>query len=292
MTRHSLASAAALAALCAAACGRSTQGDGARRAAAPPPADVVARVNGVPITRADLQREARPGGHPGLAPEAERDVLDGLVRQELAAQRAAELKLDPGPEYRAERSRLEAQLAALERRKLAEAFDRHVATTAAVSDEDARAYFEAERGRIRTELHLWQILVQDDARIEQARRDLEAGIPFEEVARRQFPELPASAGPFWDLGYLRWTQIPAPWRSALDRTEKGGTTGVIQGPKGRRWILKLVDRRENPDVTFESVKPIVVEALRGARAESLRAEAERELRARGRVEYVERATAR
>lgn len=273
-----------------AACGRTPPAPEASRTEAVPAEDVVARVNGVAITRTDVQREARGGGHPGVMPEAEKDVVERLVRQELAAQRAREMRLELAPEARVELARLEAQVAAFRRRKLAEAYDRHVAAKAVVSDEQARKYFEAERARIRTEVHVWQIMMHDDARIEEARRELEVGVPFEKVARRQFPALPESAGPFWDLGYLRWMQVPAPWRSALDGLEEGQTSGVIQGPKGRRWILRLIDRRENPDITFDLVKPMIVETLRGARIEAARADAERELRSGARVVYTDAAT--
>lgn len=252
-----------------------------------PTEGLLARVNGVPITKADVQREARGGGHANTGIEDEKDTLDRLVRQELAAQRAEELKLDPGPEYRAEAARIEAMLQALKRRKLAEAYDRHVAETATVSDEEARKYFEAEGRRIRTEVHVWQIMLHDRAKIDEARRAVEAGVPFEEVARRSFPKLPESAGPFWDVGYLRWTQVPPQWRSALEGLEVGQTSGVIEGPKSRHWIVKLVDRRENPEITFDTAKPMIVETLRAERLETLRAEAERELRSKARVVYAE-----
>lgn len=273
-----------------AACGGSSSSD-ARYRGALPAADVAVRVNGAPITRAEVGAEAKGEGHPGVPAGDEKGALEALVRQELAAQKAVELGLDPGPEYRAELGRLEAQVAAFKRRRLAAVYDRQAVAKADVSDDEARRYYEKEGARIRTEVHVWQLLLRDEAQVEQARRDIESGVPFDVAARRLFPDVPATAGAFWDVGYMRWSQVPEPWREVLAGLEEGQTTGVIRGPKSRFWILKLVDRRENPELTFDAVKPVVVEVLRRERAESARAEAERKLRSRARIVYAQDAGA-
>lgn len=272
-----------------AACADPSKED-ARYRGALPPAEVAARVNGVPITRAELGAATGAEGHPGLpAAGDEGKDLDRLVRQELAAQEAVRLGLDPGAAYRAELGRLEAQVQAFRRQRLADLYDREVAVKADVSEDEARRYWEANASRLRTVVHLWQIFVRDEGEIEAARRDLEAGVPFEEAARRRFPNVPASAGAFWDVGTLRLSQAPEPWRDAVAALEVGATSGVLRGPKGRFWLLKLVDRREDPALTFEAVRPAVVEAVRAAKVEARRAEAERQLRERAKVEITQRA---
>jgi parvulin-like peptidyl-prolyl isomerase len=135
-------------------------------------------------------------------------------------------------------------------------------------------------------VHVWQIFLRHEGEIEAARRELEAGVPFEEAARRRFPNVPASAGAFWDVGWVRLAQAPEAWRDELAKLEPGATSGVLRGPKNRFWILKLVGRRENPALTFEAVKPAVVEAVRAEKIEARRAEKERELRARAKVEIT------
>jgi parvulin-like peptidyl-prolyl isomerase len=219
----------------------------------------------------------------------ERSALDAVVRQELAAQKAVELGLDPGPEYRAELGQIEAQVAAFKRRRLAALYEEQAASSIAISDDEVRKYFEAEGAKLRSEVHVWQIMVRDESVIEQARRHLESGIPFEEAVRRLFPNVPAAAGAFWDLGWLRWSQVPEPWRDVVARLEKGQTSGVIKGPRSRFWIVKLVDRRESPELTFDVVKPMVVEALRAEKVEARRAQAEKDLRSGARIVYAQQA---
>jgi parvulin-like peptidyl-prolyl isomerase len=249
--------------------------------------DILARVNGVPITRTDIRIASRSEGHPGVVPESERNVLEGLVQQELEAQRAVELGLDPGDDYRAELARMEAQVAAFKRRKLSEAFERQeVAPAADVSEDALRKFFDENSGRLRAELHVFQILLHEEAAIEEAHRQISEGKPFEDVARRLLPNAPKSAERFWDLGYLHWNQIPPQWRSALERMQPGETSGVIKGPKNRFWIVKLVDRREKRDLTFESVKPMLAERLKTEKAASLRSQRLADLRARAKIEYA------
>jgi hypothetical protein len=273
-----------------AACADPSKED-ARYRGALPPDEVAARVNGVAITRAELGAATGAEGHPGLGGgDDEAKDLDRLVRQELAAQEAVRLGLDPGPAYRAELGRLEAQVQAFRRQRLADLYDREVGVKADVSDDEARRHWDANAARLRTEVHVWQIFLRHEGEIEAARRDLEAGVPFEEAARRRFPQVPASAGAFWDVGWVRLAQAPEPWREELSKLEPGATSGVLRGPKGRFWILKLVARREDPALTFEAVKPAVVEAVRAAKVEARRAETERRLRARAKVEIAPRAT--
>ena len=100
-----------------------------------------------------------------------------------------------------------------------------------------------------------------------------------------FPGLPATEKP-WDLGQMKWAQVPDAWREALEKLEPGQTSGILHGAKGRAWIIKLVDRRVDESVTFESIKGAVVEAMRGSRLEKIREDGERALREAAKIELV------
>ena len=63
--------------------------------------------------------------------------------------------------------------------------------------------------------------------------------------------------------------------------------GVIRGPNNRFWIIKLIDKRENPSITFESIKPSIMEVLESAKIEALREQDDRELRAEANIVYTE-----
>lgn len=246
---------------------------------------MVATVNGVALTEADLQLTLKPSGHGVEAAAAERrkTAIAALIRDELLRQKATELGLEPEGAAAEEVLRLEATLQAARRRALADAYFKQLAKKAEPSEQEARQFFEANAELIRTEYHLSQILLRDEAQITQAQQELQGGVAFEEVARRQFPGLPEGVGLPWELGFLSWKQLPDPWRPVLASLKAGEVTPVIRGPGGRFWLLKLVERRAKPEITFEEVRPLIVEDLKRARLEQLTQQAEQDLRKAARV---------
>ncbi len=248
--------------------------------------DVLATVNGTPIGEADVRFALRNDGHNEDIPsEHRKNVLEVIIRRELIYQRAVEFGLDANHKYQEKLRRMEAQISAFKRKELSVLFWREIAARASVSEAEAQEYFAENAERIRTELHVWQILLRKEGLIEQALNDIEQGASFEEVARRQFPKLPKTAGAPWDLGYLRWQQVPKAWQNVVYDLRKGEASGVIRGPNNRFWIIKLVDKRENPDITFETIKPTIMEVLKNAQIEKLRDKTDRDLRAQATIVY-------
>lgn len=139
--------------------------------------------------------------------------------------------------------------------------------------------------RIRTERHVWQILRRREGLLEQDLNDLEQGTSFEEVARKRFSRLPKTGGAPWDLGYLKWNQVPEPWRNVVYDLKKDQMSGIIRGPNKRFWIIKLIDKREDPATTLESSKPMIVAVLKNAKFEELREKTERDLRTKATITY-------
>jgi parvulin-like peptidyl-prolyl isomerase len=246
-------------------------------------------VNGVPVTEEEVRLKLARDSHESEVTQKRVDnTLDAIIRQELIRQRAVELGLDADPQYRARLRPAQAQLSAFERDQLEEAFFlREVLKKAEVDETTARKHFEDNAGLYRTERHLWQILHKgDEARAAQDLRDIESGTPFEEVAARRFPNLPRSAGRPWDLGFLKWPQVPEPWREVVLELKPGEVSGLIRGPRERFWVIKLIDTRENPDLTFESHKAAIIESLKAEAVDALRAKTEHDLRQRAEVEYT------
>ena len=249
--------------------------------------DVLATVNGIPIGEADVRLALNRGGHNKEIPPGNRkNVLEAIIRRELIYQRAVELGLDANASYQEKLRRMEAQINAFKRNELSELFWRKLASAATISEAEAKDYFEENVTHIRTELHVWQILQRKEGLIERARNDLEQGTSFEEVASRRFPKLPTTAGEPWDLGYLKWNQVPEAWRNVVYDLEKGEVSGVIRGPNNRFWIIKLIDKRENPDITFESARPSIMQVLKNAKIEQLRTQTDRDLRAKASIVYL------
>lgn len=256
---------------------------------------MLATVNGVPITRLDVEQRLQKaasanvkahdaGGDAGDS--VTRNALNALVREELQLQEAARLRLDEDPEYRLRLADLEAQVRAFQRKELAAAYRRHLAQRAAVSEEDARAWFDKNAAAVREKFHVQQILYKGDAAaIALAKADLDKGVPFETVAARRFPVVPKGTAP-WDLGELGWQQLPPAWRGVVDRLQPGQVSGIIRGEGDRAWIVKLVSRSVDPAITFGTQRERIVEQLRQERTETLYASALEELKAKARVSYA------
>ncbi len=251
-------------------CRQSSSGTGGTPESLPP--GTLVQVNGAAITEADVELVSRVrGGHGGSPPAAARrdQVIDTLIDQELAAQKAVELGLDQDPAYREELARLTAEVNALRRQRLSTAYHRHLGGAVKVSEADARAHYEANAERFATELHVRQVLMRDRASAEVAQTRLQAGTPFEEVGS--------------DLGWLRWQQVPDAWREPLAALAPGATTGILEGPNRRFWILQLVERRAATAVSFETERDALIERLTEERAVQEREEAVRKLRAGARI---------
>jgi len=266
-----------------------TKGSGAQASSSSGPAkNVLATVNGTPITDLDVKYKLNRERHSaGSAPRPTEEVLETIIREEICYQKAVALGLDADLTYVERLRQFEVQLNFFKRKELTELFiRRQIEGQASITDAEAAKYFAANASRLRTELHIWQILRRDEAAIQQALKDLAEGKPFEAVAAQQLPQLPESARKPWDLGYLKWNQIPDAWREVVYDLKTGAVSGVIRGPKGRFWILKLVDRREDPAVTFENIRPVLVEKLKAARIEEVRERVERDLRKGARVVYT------
>jgi hypothetical protein len=249
---------------------------GERREAAPKPvvadaARVLATVNGVPITADDLDqisKRAVSGGGPDH--ERSGQVLQTLVHDELIYQKAVQLGLDRDPEYRQRLEVLQSQLRAFRRQEMSARFLRYVQEQAAVADPEARAYFEKNATFIQSRFHVFQILYKGRTQeILKDHQDLKNGTPFEKVAARRFPGLPPGARPPWDLGELRWFQIPRSWLGIVDRLEPRQVSGIIQGENERAWVIQLVGRRVDPAISYETEKGRIVEILRQEKAGAL-----------------------
>ncbi len=235
------------------------------------PADrprVLATVNGVPITEADVEARARGSVKAGMPDhEASANVLQTVVREEIEAQKAKELGLDAEPAFRARFDELEAELRSLKRQQLGLLLRTWTQGQAAPTEAEARAWFEKNEAFVRTRFHVLQIMSRSgDAEIAKARDEVRAGTPFETAAAARFPAAPAGARPPWDLGEMAWNQMPPAWRGVVDRLEPGQVSDVIHGESGRSWLVKLAGKTVDPRIDFSSEKDRIVETLRQQRA--------------------------
>lgn len=263
-------------------------------AASVPPVEskVLASVNGVPITELDVQLRVRGGGgHGGPALAAPTPaVIETLVREELVRQRALELGLDRDPTYKQKHDEMLAQLTGFERRELSELFyQTAIGSAPRLTDEDAKRYFDENASTIRAELHIEQLLFRrDDAGARAALEEIKGGKPFDEVAATKFPPQATTAEKKpWDLGFMRWNQMPEQWWGVVFALKPGEVSNIIFGGEGRLWILRVVERRDNGSITFEEAKPRIMNALERKRSEETRAKSLQELKDKAKIVYVD-----
>ncbi|MBL8625798.1 MAG: peptidyl-prolyl cis-trans isomerase [Myxococcales bacterium] len=264
---------------------------GAATTATPTATVAPATVNGAAISAAELalamgtaaRAENPHGGGSGVAPDRAQ-VLAGLIDQELAAQRAVALGLDADPGFKEEQAKLEAQLASVRRQRLASLFDKDVAARAAVTPAAVQAFYDQHVDEIRTRVHVWQILFRDRAKATAAAAELAGGATFEAVAQRVLNAPPGTTP--WDVGYLAWNQLPPAWSTTLPGLAVGGTSGVIAGPGGRFWIIRVIDRQRDDEQTFERARPAIELRLGDEAAQVARAQALTALRKAARIELA------
>ena len=263
----------------------------AQKANPPAPAaaagNVLATVNGKPITTADVQFALMgAGSHQGQEiPSDSKAVLDNIILQELIYQKAKQLGIDADPAYQEELRRIETEVIAFKRKKLTEVFLRKNTQNIQISDAQARAYFTANAAQFRTVYSLSQILRRNEDLIKEDLKELKQGAPFEKVAAKQYPNLPSGVNAPWALGDMRFKQLPAAWKSVVSSLKKGQHSDIIRGPNNRFWIIRLNDKREDKTVTFESAKPMVVEMMREEKAQQSREAIIKDLRNKAKIVY-------
>jgi parvulin-like peptidyl-prolyl isomerase len=244
-------------------------------------------VNGVPIGELEVAMETRHG-HSLEETNVPRDqILDGLALREAMAQKAVALGLDKDEGLGERLARVQAQFASQRRKELAMLlYKREVLDKVSVTDQEIRDYYQRNQDRIRTELHVMQILTRDPAEAERAANDLATGKSFDEVAGRAYPSLPANVKPPWDLGFITWKNVPADWVKTVYGLAPGQTSDIIKGPGNRFWIVKLVGKRDNPEMTVEHVRSDIADQLKAQAADRLRLQLENAVRREMKVDKL------
>ncbi|MBI5494484.1 MAG: peptidyl-prolyl cis-trans isomerase [Deltaproteobacteria bacterium] len=256
--------------------------------AAPPPADLLATVNGVPIRDAELQMFALTSARRNVpdSPTRAQDTLDVLVTQELLAQQALALGLDRDPRYAEQYSLAEARHALWRRKELAAMAQRNLVEKTAISDEDARKYYEANAAMVRSEYDLLRLARHGEPVIQQVLADLKTGKTFEALAAAMFPELPAGQKPPWQMGWVSWAELPLDWRTVVPSLAVGATSAPLKGVGTQFWLVHVKEKRENPALTFDKQKAAIVEVLRVTRNEEAQKRLEAELRGRAVIQQA------
>ena len=320
MTRSRLSLLLALGVLIAAGACRSTTSPGAAPAAPP---NVWATVGDRQISRDEIEKAYRreAPAQPRADEEALADkltLLNQLIVQELILAKARELKIelsdteldnafaeakknitdDQFQKELASRNLTPADMReSLRRDMLAnKLMEREVIAKIAVTDDDVKAFYEANRAsfnRNEDAYHIAQITVtpvranqqinrsgndastpqEAQAKAQMLMERLKAGAPFAELAA-DFSEDPESAQRGGDLGFVPISalrNVPAPLRDAVLNSQPGSVRMVSIGGGHTIVLLVAKDTAGQKDLSMPQVKEMITNTLKGRREQLLRA---------------------
>jgi len=247
----------------------------------PQPGDVaVARIDGKPVWKSDVAREAVAQGLIGegepldVNSELFQRVLDEVVDQKLPASEASRRGLEKS---------------AAPQRRLASARERILgdmvvegAVNSAVNETAIQALYQEQvkLNRGGDEFRARQIVTPDQASAEAIRKQIGAGASFDKLAAEHSTdaESRSSGG---DLGYFTPDVMPAAYGRVLSGAKPGQLLGPFQSDAG--WVLLQVeDRRKQAPPTLDASRPQIVRFLTYAQVGDLL----KALRGKGRVQLL------
>jgi foldase protein PrsA len=238
--------------------------------------EILAWVEGEPVTQADVDlvlAEARLAGEAGDAEEALEDAIGRvLVRREAERlgitvdaaaleERLAAVRDRLGGED-ALTARLQAAAMTREQLRLGAEYgllrerlrDRKFADLSA-PDEEVRRFYDENRERLFSEpaaVKLGSILLRGAAAAKGVAERLRAGASFEEMARTYSRDRLTKENDGM-MGWIQVSSLPEPLARAIEGLERGGLSAATEGPGGW-YLLKVFDRRAAKTRPFAEVE--------------------------------------
>ncbi|KAG8155585.1 hypothetical protein BFF94_000835 [Burkholderia catarinensis] len=235
--------------------------DAALAASAPLPADAVASVNGVPITKAQIDDAVRAGKAPDT-PALRAALKNQLIARELFRQAALKLHYDTKPQV----------VAAVEQAKalaMTQVYLRDQVKPAPVADADVKARYDAIVATLGENEYKPSVIAVNDAdTAKQIVARLKKGEDFGKLAQ-EFSKGPGAA----QGGALNWISFktpitagntqnwPQPLAEALVKLPQGGLTRDPVQVGDAYWILRVDDKRPTQVPAFEQAKDTLRQQL-------------------------------
>ncbi|MFN4273212.1 MAG: peptidylprolyl isomerase [Aliihoeflea sp.] len=212
--------------------------------------EVVATLNGQPITAADLTlAETELDQQFAQLPPDQRRIaaLTAILEIRLMAQGAEAEGIAEEPEFQ---RRLD-----LMRQRLLHAAYIEQAIAGRISEEDLRARYETEIAGLDLdeEVRARHIIVETEEEAAEIIAALDAGGDFEELARERSQDGAAQQG--GDLGYFSRGQMVPEFEEAVFAMEVDSYTAEPVQTQFGWHVIKLVDRREQEPPSFSDVQP-------------------------------------
>ncbi len=214
------------------------------------PNDVLAKVDGAPITQSDLDVavEDLAGSLQSMTDEQKREyVLGYLIDLKLLAKAAEKDALADGEDFKR-------KLAYLRDKALMEAQLTAAGAKAATEEAARKLYDETVKGlKPEVEVRARHILTETEDEAKAAYEKIKAGADFAAVAKETSKD-PGSAESGGDLGFFSKDQMVPAFADAAFKLEPGQVSEPVKSDFG--WhVIKSEEKREKPVPTYEQVKP-------------------------------------
>ncbi len=235
------------------------------------PDTVLARVDGIDITRAEVVRLVASSPVSGAdlttagGKRILRELTTAMIQRQLLEEEARRSGLADDPAYRkaiatfekgvANDANRKAMLAEYRRTKLVTLQRDRLRERYRPSEQEVRSYFAAHRDRydVPEEGNIQQIVVAKEAVARQVAKEARDGADFSGLA------LQYSTDPFVkrNFGMLGWVKrgegFPALDKLIFSLKRKGEIGGPVQSPRGYH-VVKLIDHRDGRAVPFEMAR--------------------------------------
>lgn len=216
---------------------------------------VIAKVNGIEITAADLtSAQAEVGAEISSIPVGDRTrvLVEYLIENQLMAEAAEKDNLASGAGF-------DDRLKYYRRRALRDIyFEKHV--RGAVSEADAKKIYDAQVSKIKpeTEIRARHILVDKEEDARDIIERLNRGADFAELAKEKSKGPSKSQG--GDLGYFAKGQMVKEFEQAALALKPGDISAPVKTQFG--WhVIKVEDSRKKSAPAFDTVKDRIIAAL-------------------------------
>lgn len=225
-----------------------------------PGSTILAKVNGVNLTLEDLnfQQQEPHGSKPQYGPKSVEDIIN----QELLSQQGVRLGLDQDPSFRQKLVAYNATPGAKRLELARRVFNTEIASKVDVSYQEGKQYFEQNADQIATELHLMLARFDKREEAEAAVKKLRQGADFAAVARTVMKEAPADGREPWDMGFVKWQQVPIDFADPIYRLHPGEVSDVLGSQRTGFQIVKLLEKRKTPAPQYQEVSATVMNRLR------------------------------
>jgi peptidyl-prolyl cis-trans isomerase C len=222
---------------------------------------VLAQVNGQVLTAADVSFRLEDAH--GKTPQYGKKSINDIINQELLFQQGVRLGLDQDPGYRRQLAKLNQMPRGAKRLEMARrVFSTQIAPMAEVGYQDGKEYYQKNAERIGTELHLNLVRFEQKAQAEEALKKLRAGVDFASVAKPVLPGTTGKGKQPWDLGFVKWEQVPVDFADAIYRLNPGEVSEVLGSQATGFQVVKLLEKRKISRPSYEKISAGVINRLR------------------------------